>query len=224
MHSDDEGKTWTFDRWVLTAEQPCFTEKFNPGAGNALGQRAGDIVLGSGDFSFYVEPDGEYMYLFYNIIHFSMDRISWNGCHTYVARSRKRTDGLFGDFVKYYDGSFCESGTMGKETPIVLNAWHPRVTYSAKYGVYLMSASSVTPSTKKLVDDVMVVRCSDDMLHWSEPFGVEYEGKPFGNHYLAMVWDGEGGQPNVIPGDDFSILANHNGTDVIRYKSKFVKK
>ena len=224
MHSDDEGKTWTFDRWVLTAEQPCFTEKFNPGAGNALGQRAGDIVLGSGDFSFYVEPDGEYMYLFYNIIHFSMDRISWNGCHTYAARSRKRTDGLFGDFVKYYDGSFCESGTMGRETPIVLNAWHPRVTYSAKYGVYLMSASSVTPETKKLVDDVMAVRCSDDMLHWSEPFGVEYEGKPFGNHYLAMVWDGEGGQPNVIPGDDFSILANHNGTDVIRYKSKFVKK
>ncbi len=224
MHSDDEGRTWSFDHWVLTAEQPCFTERYVPGAGAAPGQRFGDITLGSGDFSLYVEPNGEYMYIFYNIIHFDMARVAWNGCHVYAARARKRSDGMFGGFVKYYDGSFCESGTMGRETPIVLNAWHPRVVHAEKYGIYVMTSSSVTPGGEKLVDDIMAVRTSGNLLDWSEPRGVEYGGAPFGNHYLAMVRDGAQGQPNVIPGDEFSILSNHNGTDVIRYKARFTEK
>ena len=29
-------------------------------------------------------------------------------------------------------------------------------------------------------------------------------------------------QPNVLNGDEFSILTNHNGTDVIRYAAKIV--
>ena len=46
-----------------------------------------------------------------------------------------------GDFVKYYNGTFCEAGNLGQETPIVLAGWHPRVVYLEKYGKYLMSSS-----------------------------------------------------------------------------------
>ena len=37
MHSDDEGKNWIFDRWVLTANDPCFTELYNPNKDVAKG-------------------------------------------------------------------------------------------------------------------------------------------------------------------------------------------
>ena len=30
MHSDDEGRSWTFDRWVLSAEEVCFTSRYAP--------------------------------------------------------------------------------------------------------------------------------------------------------------------------------------------------
>jgi len=30
MHSDDEGRTWTFDRWVLTGNEVAFTSRYNP--------------------------------------------------------------------------------------------------------------------------------------------------------------------------------------------------
>ena len=66
----------------------------------------------------------------------------------------------------------------------------------------------------------MSVRASKDMLHWSEPAFVEYEGKPFGNHYLAFVSDALEGQPNKVKDSGFSILSNHNGTDVVRYTAE----
>lgn len=221
MHSDDEGKTWTFDRWVLTAHDACFTEMYNPDAQNAVGQKAGTISLGSGDFSLYVEPDGEYLYIFYNIIYVDTNRGVWERCDTYVARTRKRRDGLMGDFVKYCDGSFCEAGNLGKETPIVCNSWHPRVVYAQKYGVYLMTSSAiVSGNPSSFVADVMELRTSEDMLHWSEPVRVAYNGKPFGNHYMAIVSDEPDTQANIVKGDTLSILTNHNGTDVMRYSAR----
>ena len=225
MHSDDEGKNWTFDRWVLTAEDVDFTEKFNPGAGNVMGQKSGKICLGSGDFSLFVQPDSEYIYLFYNKIYFDTEKECWEGCNVYVARTRKRTDGVMGDFVKYYDGVFCEAGNLGKESAIVCNAWHPRVLYSKKHQLYFMSASPLqVPAHTNVVLDVMEVRTSTDCIHWSKPTRFLYEGKEFGNHYVALVAEDKINQPCEMDGDEFSILSNHNGTDVIRYKAKFVKK
>ncbi len=221
MHSDDEGRNWTFDRWVLTAENVCFTEMYNPGAGNALGQKAGLVSLGSGDFSLYIEPDGEYIYIFYNIIYVETNESCWKRCDTYVARTRKRTDGVMGDFVKYYNGEFCEAGNLGKETPIILNSWHARAVYSKKYDTYFMTSSPINfGNNTQLVADVMEVRTSKDLLHWSEPITVEHEGELFGNHYMAMVSDEIDEQPNIIKGDSFSILTNHNGTSVMRYSAK----
>lgn len=225
MHSDDEGKNWTFDRWVLTGEDVNFTEKYNPGAGKVIGQKSGKICLGSGDFSLFVEPDGEYMYIFYNKIYQDTEKAQWEGCDVFVARTRKRTDGIMGDFVKYYDGAFCEAGNFGKETAIAIRSWHPRVLYSKKHGLYFMSSSRVNvPADKGVIDHIMEVRTSTDLVNWSEPIHFMHEGKAFGNHYVAMVAEDNQNQPCEIDGDEFSILSNHNGTDVMRYKAKFTEK
>lgn len=221
MHSDDEGKTWTFDRWVLTAEHVCFSENYVPDNENALGQKAGVVGLGSGDFSLYVEPNGEYIYLFYNIIYVDMEKGEWKACDTYVARTRKRQDGVMGDFVKYYDGSFCEAGNLGKESPIVKNAWHSRVAYSTSLKAFVMTSTAMFPNTPfpHMLGDYMHIRTSTDMIEWSEPITVKKGGKHFGNHYHTIVSAAAHGQPNVID-DEFLILTGHNGTDVIAYKTQ----
>jgi hypothetical protein len=223
MHSDDEGRNWTFDRWVITSEEVCFSELYNPDEINVLGQKEGLTCLGAGDFSLFVEPDGEYMYLFYNLARVDSKSGVWKNLDVYVARTRKRTDGVMGDFVKYYNGEFREAGNLGKETPIVSGGWHPRVVYSQKYGLYIMSYTGVTPGLGTYgINKKMEVRTSKNMLHWSDPVNVMQNGKEFGNHYVAIYPNDAINQPNVLNGDEFSILTNHNGTDVIRYAAKIV--
>lgn len=130
-----------------------------------------------------------------------------------------------GDFVKYYNGSFSEAGIFGKETPIVTNSWHPRILYSKKYDLYFMSSSHVNvPAERYMVDDIMEIRTGKDLVRWSKPTRFMYNGKEFGNHYVALVADDNKNQPCIIDGDEFSILSNHNGTDVIRHKAYFKEK
>ncbi len=219
MHSDDEGKSWVFDRWVLTAETVCFTEAFNPEGDGKKGQPMGTISFGSGDFSIFVEPEGDYIYLYYNIIKANTDERRWEDCDVYVARTRKRCDGVMGDFVKYYNGAFCEAGNLGKESPIVLGGWHARVVYLKKYGKYLMSSSLARPKQDGgMVNHIMEVRESEDMLHWSVPVQLTREGELFGEHYVGLYDSGTQNQTNVIEGDTAVILTNGNGTDVTRYE------
>ncbi len=227
MHSDDEGRTWTFDRWVLSGEQVCFTEKYCPEKDAVRGQKAGVINLGSGDFSVFTDHEHGYIYIFYNMITFDMNtdnKNSWMSCNAYVARSRMRKDGIMGDFVKYHDGAFCEAGNFGKETPIAFNAWHPRVVFNEKYSLYLMTCTRVTPGGKQLVDDVLQVRTSADLVHWSEPICVLHQGVEWGNHYHAIVPDDDKNQPNIVEADTFSLLTNHNGKDVMRYAATIRRK
>jgi hypothetical protein len=88
-----------------------------------------------------------------------------------------------------------------------------------------MSSCRVTvPADCNLIDDVMEVRTSVDLVHWSEPTRFVKDGKAFGNHYVAMVADDGQNQPCVVDGDEFSILTNHNGTDVNRFQCKFIQK
>ena len=233
MHSDDEGKTWSFDRWVLTGAEPAFTERYNPGAGNAQGQK-GDIVrFGSGDFCMYIEPDGDYIYLFYNIITMDLSGKSdqvWQSCDAYVARCRKRSDGMMGDFVKYYDGAFCEAGNFGKETPILQDAWHPRVVYSIPEKCYIMTSKPIIKSQRGAYPQldrkrkVMQIAVSEDLIHWSQPEVVYKDGMPWGNHYNAIVPNDTVNQPNILDSNCFSILNNHNGTDVLRYPVELIRK
>lgn len=218
MHSDDEGRSWVFDRWVLTAETVSFTEAFSPEGDGLKGQPMGNISFGSGDFSIYVEPDGDYIYLYYNIVKADTERCCWTDCDVYVARTRKRSDGVMGDFVKFYDGAFCEAGNLGKETPIVLAGWHPRVVYLKDYGKFLMTSSLIRPKPDGgMVNPVMEVRESDDMIHWSEPVRLTRNGEIFGGHYAGLYSETDSCQPSVIDRDELLILLNGNGTDVTAY-------
>ena len=149
---------------------------------------------------------------------------SWMSCNAYVARSRMRKDGIMGDFVKYHDGAFCEAGNFGKETPIAFNAWHPRVVFNKKYSLYIMTCTRVTPGGKQLVDDVLQVRTSSDLVHWSEPLCILHQGVEWGNHYHAIVPDDDKNQPDIVEADTFSLLTNHNGKDVMRFAATIRKK
>lgn len=219
MHSDNEGKDWTFDRWVLTSNEVCFTELYNPANDIAKGQAQGEISLGSGDFSIFTHPDCEYIYLYYNIIRADMQKQSWKSCDVYVARTRKRTDGVMGDFVKYYDGAFCEAGNLGMETALLTNCWHPRVAFLEKYNKYMMVSVEVVPYQKKLVSDIARISFSEDMINWSEPQYIECDGEKFGNHYVAAISDRTDTHPCIIKGDEFLLLTNHNGKDVLSFNA-----
>lgn len=228
MHSDDEGKNWTFDRWVLTANEPAFTQIFKPEeAGVAIGQAAGEMKMGSGDFTLFVNPNDEYMYLVYNIARVNTDECEWKSLDTYIARTRKRDDGIMGDFVKLYNGEWCEAGNFGKESIIANNAWHSKIVYLEKYGIYLMTSSRFGIKDDGKFGSTLKVdlRTSEDLVHWSEPVGgVMYEGKEFGNHYVALFPTDSEGDIGVIKGDECCFLTNHNATDVIRYDTLIVEK
>ena len=232
MHSDDEGKSWVFDRWVLTGYEPAFTERYNPGAGNAIGQRGETVRFGCGDFCMFIEPRGDFIYLFYDIITMSIrdEGVQWLSCNAYVARTRKRDDGLMGDFVKYYDGAFCEAGNLGRESAILTDMWHPRVVYSEPEGIYIMTGKPIVATQRGEIEgvnargQVMQISISEDLVHWSEPQIMYHEGNPWGNHYNAIVPDDTRAQPCVLTSDRFSILNNHNGTDVDRYATRLVRK
>lgn len=233
MHSDDEGRTWTFDRWVLTGEEVAFTSRYNPNQDAAIGQQGDLIRFGSGDFCMFIEPDGDYIYLLYNIITMDLSQQEpnnvWQRCDAYIARCRKRTDGTMGDFVKYYDGAFCEAGNLGKESVVLEDAWHPRVVYSVPEKLYIMTSKPMMRSKRGEIPGldrkrkVMQIATSTDLIHWSEPETVYKDGMPWGNHYNAIVPDDAVSQPNILTSNLFSILNNHNGTDVIRYPVKLVR-
>lgn len=231
MHSDDEGKNWTFDRWVLAGNEAAFTDRYNPGAGNAVGQDSSELVrLGSGDFCMFIPPDDDFIYVFYNMItlDLNVESNAWKRCDVYVARCRKRSDGLMGDFVKYYDGSFCESGIFGRESVIIADAWHPRVVYSEPEKCYIMTSKPIMSVKNGKIPNVsadgrvMQISTSEDLIHWSTPEVVYQNGLPWGNHYNAIVPDDKINQPCILSENKFSILTNHNGTDVIRYPAELI--
>ena len=228
MHSDDEGKNWTFDRWVITGERPAFTEGFKPTeAGIAVGQKMGKIQLGGGDFSLFVNPNDEYIYLIYNMANVDTDSGKWEECNAYIARTRKRDDGIMGDFVKYYNGAFCEPGNFGKETVIARDTWHPRIVYLEKYDTYLMSGTRLGIKDDGNFGSTLktVLSTSSDLVNWTEQiYAPTVDGKVFGNHYVAIRPTDKTSHANVISDDDFCFLTNHNATDVKKFKTKVIKK
>ena len=219
MHSDDKGATWTFDRWVLTAENVCFTDRYNPENNLVKGQSGNVISLGSGDFSCFIDEKSDYIYLIYNIIKVDIEQGKWKACDAYIARTRKRTDGVMGDFVKYYNGSFCEAGNLGKETAIFKNAWHARIAYFEDITKYVVSSSPINFDVKNkgYVADYMELRTSENLTEFSAPIEVIKDGNRFGNHYQAIISYKGNKNPYVVNGDKFTVLTCHNGTDVAAY-------
>ncbi len=218
MHSDDLGQSWDFDRWIMTSHEVCYSELYRPDGITTGGQPQGDICCGCGDFSIFVEPDDDYIYLFYNLLYHNTDKKCWSDLGVYVSRTEKRTDGIMGDFSNYYNGSFCEPGNLGKASKIADDAWHPRVIYSNSIDAYIMSSKSFVASRAN--SETLRIRTSSDLINWSEPIKINGNGKEFYTHYYSFLSNKTNGPHNVID-NEFSILAGHNGTDVKRYITNF---
>ena len=213
MHSDDEGRNWIFDRWVITSEAPCISSKFSPEPTLGLGQKDKPLITGSGDFTMYIE-DG-YIYLLYNIIRTNLEEQYWESCDTYIARTRIREDGFMGDFVKYYKGSFCEAGNMGKETPISLNTWHSRVIYCKEDGYYYMAYNPVQAKVKTFIlADYLVIKKSKNLFNWDNAEIVDIGEEKIHGHYFTLLPRGCAGNPFVASKKEFSILISGNALDV----------
>lgn len=229
LTSDDEGKTWDFARWIITSEQVCFSHGYNPDKINVSGQQGRYLSLGSGDFSLYVDENEGFLYVFYNVISFDSQNKTFSACDVFVARSRIRYDGIMGDFVKYYNGSFSEPGNFGKETPIVKNAWHARVSYFETLGAYVMTSTAVNSSASEISDfisDYAEFRTGNSLFEWSEPLTIAYQGGNhgmFGNHYVSLVSSDSKTPVSVLSGNVSALLC-HNATDVIEYPFNFNKK
>ncbi len=229
MYSDDEGKTWEFSRWILTAKDVCFCERFNPDGVNVIGQKKKLLSLGSGDFTLFVDKKGGYLYLLYNIITLEKDTGAAKSCDVYYARSRIRYDGLVGDFVKYYNGSFCEAGNLGKETPVVKDSWHAKIVYSPFLGEYILSSTKINGKAKDItnfVADYAEFRTGADLVTWSKPIRLRHEeGKEgyFGNHYITLVGRDKRSDGSLVSGG-ISALLCHNGTEISEYPLHLQKK
>jgi hypothetical protein len=153
-----------------------------------------------------------------------------HNCDACVARCRKRTDGTMGDFVKFYEGSFCEAGNLGRESVILEDAWHPRVLYWEPEKMYIMTSKAVNSvrhcALEELVTDgkALQISVSKDLINWSKPELFLHDGRAWGHVYQAIIPDDKEKQPNILSGNSFSIFLNGNGTDVLRYPAKFVSK
>lgn len=217
MHSDDRGRNWTFDRWVLASEEVCLTSMYDPGARNVKGQPAGIISLGSGDFSMLNLPGDPYLYLFYNVLRFDTARCGFSGCDVCIARTRKRNDGVMGGFVKYYDSAFCEPGIFGKETPVIRNLWHPRAAYCEALHCYVLTGKAwqFENGVRLKIPNTMELRTSEVLTEWSGPVTFPFGDGVYGNHYHAAVSAHGRGDPAVLTGSTFTVMQCHNGTDVL---------
>ena len=146
----------------------------------------------------------------------------WLSCDVCVARTRLRRDGIMGDFVKYYDGSFSEAGNLGKESVIVRNGWHPRVIFDTARNRYLMCYNLFdrTLVEKFGLTEHMVVSEGKSLTEWGEPLALrDRDGHFFGNHYNAIVSADAFGQPCECAGT-VCIMTGHNGTDVTGYDAE----
>ena len=134
-------------------------------------------------------------------------------------------NGLIGDFVKYYNGSFSTAGNLGKESPILKNVWHARVAYMEKEGFYLLSGVKIKRNRKEVAeaftDTAVYYTSKDGILNWSEPIQLKHDGKIFGNHYVAVFSDDEKLDENVI-GNRPLFYLNHNATVVVAYPFELV--
>ena len=217
MHSDDEGRTWSFDRWIITSEKVCYTNLYKPEDNIGEGQNEKIIDLGAGDFTLFNNPKDDYLYLLYNIIKFDLEERRFASCDLYIARSRKRKDGVMSDFVKYYNGSFSEPGVLGKETPILLNSWHNKMVYNENEKSYLISSTPFNETEKIVCSDYMSIRETKDFFNFSDPICVTVDNKKIGDHYNGIFAFNMVGDPNLIIGNKFTVICCNNGTDVVRY-------
>jgi hypothetical protein len=210
MVSDDQGRTWDFKGWILTAHQPSWTNRYKPDAVEG-GQDSDLVFLGAGDHSLFVNLQDGYMYLFYGQIAYDLKTNTARKDYVYVARATIESKGLPGAWNKYFEGSFSEPGNMGKETAILEGGAVPNVAYDTYLQKYLLT--TYNRPNWYANKGACQISFSTDLVHWTKPTLLAPDRKDLSMPYFTMSNLDASGPTNVL-GRVFRLFAGNNGTDV----------
>lgn len=210
MESSDQGRTWDFKGWIITSQQPSWTNLYTPD-GMGDGQRSNLILLGAGDHSLFVNSQDGYMYIYYGQIAYDLNAKSERGDYVYVARAKTESKGLPGAWKKYFAGSFSEPGNMGKETAILEGGAVPNVAFDTYLHKYLLA--TYNRLSWYAGKGACQISFSDDLIHWTEPTALALDRKDLSQPYFTMSNMEASGPTNVL-GRVFRLFAGNNGTDV----------
>jgi len=215
ISSDDEGRTWTFHKWAITAAEPCYTEVYRPDGITEGGQKAGVINLGAGDLSVFYQPQEKALYCFYSMLWYDMNDRSVVD-KIYVAKAEVSDTGELSEFVKYCNGLFCTPGNGGAETAVMTGGAEPCVAYSKPLGRYLMTTYN---RTYWGTGPTLQVCYSANLVDWSEPIRCVEEHAELSMPYFSLAGH-EPGEPHNWLGGDFELFVNTNNTDLKLHKVK----
>jgi len=212
--SDDQGKTWDFVRWAITAYEPCYTEKYQPDQLTG-GQFTGIINLGAGDLSVFYHEKERALYLYYSMLWYDMDDNHLAADKVYCAKATLGEDGLLSDFVKYCNGSFSTAGNCGRESAILTGGAEPCVAYSETIGRYIMT--SYNRDSWVSGKPTLQVAYSDDLVTWSKPELCVEKHAELSLPYYTVAGRNPKKAHNHLE-DTFDLLACSNNTDVLRFE------
>ena len=214
IFSKDLGKTWDFDRWVITSRELSYSELYQPD-NLTEGQPAGIICLGAGDLSVYHKPETNELFVYYSMIWYDSNKRTVVADKIYCAKSAIGSDGKLNDFQKYCDGSFCTAGNCGRESAILSGGAEPCVAYSETIGRYIMTTYGRSHWTNG--EPTLQVSYSDDLVTWSPPEQCVREHSELSLPYFTLVGK-EPNKPHNQLGNVFHILANTNNMDVMCFE------
>ncbi|MDG0814311.1 hypothetical protein [Cohnella rhizosphaerae] len=209
MASDDEGRTWDFLEWIITSEQPCWTDAYRPD-GMEGGQPGERFSLGAGDFCFYPNTRDGYFYIFYSQI--TVERATYrHEDHIYAARAPISGKGRQGTWRKLYDGAFSEPGNGGKESAVIAQGNVPFISFNSHLGGYMMTSYRRENWVRGL--GACQVSFSPDLLFWSEPVTLDISREDLSRPYFTVCNTDTIGRIQDT-GRSFRLLAENNGMDV----------
>ena len=157
MYSDDQGRTWNFAGWVITAHEPSWTTAYQPD-GMTGGQDPSSCILGAGDFGVIdnTNRDG-YVYIVYS-----------KGYAQCVARANPNTDPF--TWTKYYNGNWDQPGNGGLETYVnAINAGEPAIAYAIDLKKFIMVSFDSTAFADGNGGADVQIQSSPDLISWSRP-------------------------------------------------------
>lgn len=204
LKSLDQGATWSFVDWIITANEPCWTENYRPD-GMSGGQNGTSFCLGAGDFCMFEHPFDGYMYIYYTLSHKDTVHPELDNHRICVARSPIAARGISGSWKKYYRNGFVEEGNCGKESPVVTGGLLPSVRYSSGMKLFLMT--TYEPRAWAAGTCTLQLSVSEDAIHWSEPKILFENRKDLSFPYYTLIPTDEGGL-------NYRLYMESNGTDI----------
>jgi hypothetical protein len=163
--SANDGNTWTKKGEVISSARP-----------KTWSDWSGQSVRGVASPSGLIDATNTYAYVYY--VEFSGLR---NGAPAICLARAPLSKGipLPGNWAKFYQGDFTESGLGGKETPVVdgyavnAGAMYPHVAFSKPLNKYILTfnfnRAAEARQEMALSKSGIYIALSDDGIHWSAP-------------------------------------------------------